>query len=567
MALDESTSTITNDRDHDLEKVSESSTRAPDTARDTPVEKSDGDTKGLNEPDEEPKRTITGFKWFAIYMSLMSTVLLFALDNTIVATIQPDIVETFDDQKSLAWIGVSFILGQVVILPVGKAYGIFNMKILFLVSLILFEAGSAVCGAAPNMVAIIVGRAIAGVGGAGVYVGGLTYISILTTPRERPLYLAILMSVWGFGNVLGPIIGGSFAISSATWRWGFYINLPIAGIFAPVFIFLIPNINAMPDTSFSKKLRMQDWVGIIVFTALLACFCMAGSFGGTLYAWNSGPEIALWVVTFVLFVAFVLVTIYHPLVPAESRLLPVQFMVTRDLFIIPLQAFLVAGSMMMSIYYTPLVFQFTRGDSPLMAGVRILPLICMIVFGCLFNGFVMPKFRYYLPWYVVGNALLVAGAALMTTITSSISNSALYGYTVIIGLGIGAFQSAGIGVASALAPTSQISNVVSVMTIAQVIGITFALAIPGSIFQNKAMQYIASVLPDIPQDKLGELITGASGKFYRSLSEADQLLVVDQITRAIREAFYYLVGTTAIGFITSLFLSPKKLFHSGGSVA
>ncbi|KAK9773990.1 putative Major facilitator superfamily domain-containing protein [Seiridium cardinale] len=565
MAPDESTSTITNDRGHDVEKVSESSTRAPDTARDAPVEKSDGDPKGLNEPDEEPKRTITGFKWFAIYMSLMSTVLLFALDNTIVATIQPDIVETFDDQKSLAWIGVSFILGQVVILPVGKAYGIFNMKILFLVSLILFEAGSAVCGAAPNMVAIIVGRAIAGVGGAGVYVGGLTYISILTTPRERPLYLAILMSVWGFGNVLGPIIGGSFAISSATWRWGFYINLPIAGIFAPVFIFLIPNINAMPDTSFSKKLRMQDWVGIIVFTALLACFCMAGSFGGTLYAWNSGPEIALWVVTFVLFVAFVLVTIYHPLVPAESRLLPVQFMVTRDLFIIPLQAFLVAGSMMMSIYYTPLVFQFTRGDSPLMAGVRILPLICMIVFGCLFNGFVMPKFGYYLPWYVVGNALLVAGAALMTTITSSISNSALYGYTVIIGLGIGAFQSAGIGVASALAPTSQISNVVSVMTIAQVIGITFALAIPGSIFQNKAMQYIASVLPDIPQDKLGELITGASGKFYRSLSEADQLLVVDQITRAIREAFYYLVGTTAIGFITSLFLS--KLFHSGGSVA
>jgi MFS family permease len=99
----------------------------------------------------------------------------------------------------------------------------FNMKWLFIISLILFEGGSAICGAAPNMVAIIVGRAIAGVGGAGVYVGGLTYISVLTTPHERPLYLAILMSVWGFGNVLGPIIGGSFAVSSATWRWGFYI--------------------------------------------------------------------------------------------------------------------------------------------------------------------------------------------------------------------------------------------------------------------------------------------------------------------------------------------------------
>lgn len=290
----------------------------------------------------------------------------------------------------------------------------FSMKTLFVISLVLFEAGSAICGAAPTMDAIIVGRVIAGVGGAGVYVGGLTFISVLTTSNERPIYLAILMSVWGFGNVLGPIVGGSFAVSSATWRWGFYINLPIAGLFAPAFLFSLPNINAMPDTPFIKKMRMQDWVGITVFTAFCLCFCMAGSFGGTLYAWNSGSEIALWVMTFVLLIAFILVTIYHPLVPAESRLMPVQFMNNKDLVIIPLQAFLVAGSMMMSIYYTPLIFQFTRGDSPLLAGVRILPLICMIVFGCLFNGVVMPKLGYYMPWFVVGNALLVTGSALMS---------------------------------------------------------------------------------------------------------------------------------------------------------
>lgn len=170
----------------------------------------------------------------------------------------------------------------------------------------------------------------------------------------------------------------------------------------------------MPDTPFSKKMRMQDWVGIVVFTAFCLCFCMAGSFGGTLYAWKSGSEISLWVMTFLLFVAFILVTIYHPLVAAELRLMPVGFMRTKDLIIIPLQGFLVAGSMMMSIYYTPLIFQFTKGDGPLMAGVRILPLICMIVFGCLFNGIAMPKLRYYMPWFVVGNALLVAGSALMS---------------------------------------------------------------------------------------------------------------------------------------------------------
>ncbi|KAI1387734.1 major facilitator superfamily domain-containing protein [Hypoxylon trugodes] len=531
------------------------------------IEKSDGDENAGSDFDSEPKRTIRGLKWFIVFSSLMSTVLLFALDNTIVATIQPSIVEAFGDQQELAWIGVSFVLGQVVILPVGKAYGMFNMKILFVVSLILFEAGSAICGAAPTMTAIIIGRVIAGIGGCGVYVGGLTYISVLTTPRERPLYLSILMSVWGLGNIAGPEVGGAFAISHATWRWGFYINLPIAAIFSPAFLFSLPNINVMRDTPFSKKIRMQDWVGIVVFTALCACFCMAGSFGGTLYEWNSGSEIALWVMTVVLLIAFILVTIYHPFVPSELRLLPVHCMRTKDLIIIPLQAFLVAGSMMMSIYYTPLIFQFTKGDDPLMAGVRILPLICMIVFGCLFNGFAMPKFGYYMPWFVVGNALLIAGAALMTTIDSNISNSALYGYTVLIGLGIGAFQSAGIGVASALAPPSEISNVVSVMTIAQIVGIIFALAIPGSIFQNKAILYIASVLPNTPRSDLTQLVTGISGAYYKSLSDSDRALVVDQITRAIREAFYYLVGTTAIGFITSLFLSPKKLFDVKPSAA
>ncbi len=338
-------------------------------------------------------------------------------------------------------------------------------------------------GAAPNMTALVIGRVISGIGGSGVYVGGMTYIAVLTTPNERPLYLAGIMSIWGIGNVLGPIVGGSFAQSTATWRWGFYINLPIAALFTPGILFCLPRIRPMPDTPFLKKLRLQDWVGLVVFIGFWACFAMAGSFGGTLFPWTGGSEIALWVMTGVLLIAFILLTIYHPFIPAEHKLLPVHFMRTKDLIILPIEAFLVAGCMFMSIYYTPLIFQFTRGDGPLDAGVRILPLICMIVFGSLLNGFVMPRLGYYMPWYVVGNALLVIGAALMgksenaklpvctysisagkpdcthtnqrlpntVTVDVSTSNSAIYGYTVLIGLGVGCFQSAGVAVVSALA--------------------------------------------------------------------------------------------------------------------
>lgn len=165
----------------------------------------------------------------------------------------------------------------------GKGYGLFNMKLLFVASLFLFEAGSAIYGASPNIAALIISRVVSGIGGSGVYVGGLMYISVLTTTAERPIYLAGVMYVWGFGNVLGPIAGGALAQSTATWRWGFYINVPIAGLFAPGYLSLLPSINAMPDVSFGKKLQMQDWIGIIIFTAFCACFCMAGSFGDTLY--------------------------------------------------------------------------------------------------------------------------------------------------------------------------------------------------------------------------------------------------------------------------------------------
>jgi MFS family permease len=137
---------------------------------------------------------------------MLSTTFLFALDNTIVADIQPAIVNEFSKVELLPWIGTGFALGNMTILSWGKAYGIFNMKWVYLFNIILFEVGSAICGAAPNMNALIVGRIIAGVGGSGMYSGTLTYVSILTNDREKPAYLAGSTVIWGIGSVLGPVV-------------------------------------------------------------------------------------------------------------------------------------------------------------------------------------------------------------------------------------------------------------------------------------------------------------------------------------------------------------------------
>lgn len=294
----------------------------------------------------------------------------------------------------------------------GKAYGVFNIKWMFLSSIVLFEVGSVLCGAAPNMTALIVGRVIAGIGGSGVYSGSLTYISVTTNNHERPLYLSGIVAMWGLGSVLGPIIGGAFASSKATWRWAFYINLVVAAVLAPAFLFCLPSINPM-QVSLIKKLRTQDWIGITIFSAGSACFTMALTFGGVVFRFSSGSEITLWVMTGVLLIAFILVTTFHPGVSVENKLYPAHFVKRLELVNLQYQLFLASGAMMISVYYTSLLFQFTRGDGPLEAGVRILPLISMIIFFAVLNGGLMPKFGYHMPWYVFGNAMILTGSSLM----------------------------------------------------------------------------------------------------------------------------------------------------------
>lgn len=262
------------------------------------------------------------------------------------------------------------------------------------------------------MNAMIVGRVIQGACGAGVYSGGLTYIALTTTHKERPMYLSGIAAVWGTGSILGPVVGGAFAQSSAGWRWAFWINLIVAAVTAPAMLLCLPNINPS-DSPLAKKLRMQDWIGITVLCGGGACFAMAVSFGGTVYPFDSGSEIALWVMTIVSLIAFILVTIYHPGVAAENRLYPFHFMKQMELNILQYHLFIGAGAMFMTLYYVPLIFQFTRLDGPLDAAVRVLPFICMVVCFGFLNGALMPKLGYHMPWYVFGDAMILIGSSLM----------------------------------------------------------------------------------------------------------------------------------------------------------
>lgn len=257
--------------------------------------------------------------------SVLSSMLIYSLDNTITADLVPAIVNDFDSVPLLPWLSVGFMVGAMVtLLPVGKLYSKYNAKVVYIANVVIFLASSALCGAAPTMNAMIVGRVFLGASGAGMYGGVLTLVSSYTDDHERPAYLSLIGLVWGVGTVLGPVIGGAF--QKVDWRWAFYINLIIGGVFMPVYVFLLIPLDPLPNVSLAARMRNFDYLGSILFLGFILSLVLGINFGGALYAWDSGSIIALFVVSGALFIMFAIQQKFHWLTTPDERVFPVRML-------------------------------------------------------------------------------------------------------------------------------------------------------------------------------------------------------------------------------------------------
>ncbi|KAF7681037.1 mfs drug efflux transporter [Alternaria burnsii] len=509
---------------------------------------------------ESSTRHLHGWKWAIAYASIATTIFLFALDNTIVAAVQPSILESLDNAALLPWIGTGFALGSTAILPWGKAYGVFTIKWLFIFNVLLFELGSVVCGAAPHMTAFIIGRVVAGVGGSGMYSGSLSYIAILTSLKERPIYMAGVALVWGLGSVLGPVIGGAFATSNATWRWAFYINLVIGALFAPSYLWLLPGICLQPTKPLSQRLRQVDLIGTTVFLGGAVCFTMAISFSGSVYSWDSGSAITLWVMTGLLLIATIVLTLKHPLVTEESRLIPAHFFRSFHLVNLGLQMFFVSGIMLSGVYYVPLFFAFTKNDEAMQAGIRLLPFIALLVFTSLLNGVLMSKYGYYTPWYIIGSGLSVIGSALMITVRDDTNVSNIYGYTILVGAGAGCYLASGFAVMQSFVPVHDIPSAIGFQAIGQILGTVTFLSVCGSLFANTAVKLIMPLLPaGTSLAAATDIITGTHSLAFQDLDPEVSRQVVSKIAQSMQNVWSFNLAGSALSFVLSLFLKQQKL--------
>jgi MFS family permease len=489
---------------------------------------------------------------------------MYGLDTTIAADVQGAVIQRFHEVDQLAWIGAGFPLGSVaVILPYGFLFTTFNMKLLYIAGIVLFQGGSALCGGAPSMGALIVGRVIAGAGGTGIYLGGLNHFSAMTTRKERGLYLAGTGFVWGLGAILGPVVGGGFSDSSATWRWGFYINLIIGAITAPVYLFYLPAIHPAPGRSLKDRLLSLDYVGFVLSAGMWATFAIGFLFAGGIWKWGNRRTIAMIVVWAVLLALYAIQQGFCIFTTPERRSFPGHLLRSRTQVLFYITTTCANTCMFFTTFYIPIYFQFTRNDTSLMAAVRLLPYLLFTITFNLASGWALPKIKYYMPICLISGILMtVAGALFVVYLSSSTPAAQIYGFSILMGVGTGMTMQLGYSVGSLKVKPSDILSAINLQNVAQIGATVICLVIASQAFQSNAVRYLNHVLngQGFSQAEIHNAVAGAQSTLFEKLNGDLRTEAIDAITSAMARAFIVPLVAGVVSVITSVMMSRERLF-------
>lgn len=313
----------------------------------------------------------------------------------------------------------------------GKTYTLFPKKSAYLIYLALFEIGSLVCALAPTSNTLIAGRAIAGAGASGVFAGGFAVLTVIVPLHKRAIFIGTMSSTFAVASIVGPPIGGALT-QNVSWRWCFYINLPIGGL-AAFIVFLFFHVKQAPteNVALIEKLKSLDAIGFILFAGSITMLLLALQFGGVTYSWRSSVIIGLFVgcgVTMALFVAWQL----HF---GDSALIPPRLFTNRNVGLIMASSFFVNGPFQTIVYWLPIWFQAILGASPTGSGVRYLPTVIADVLSSTIGAGIVMKLGIWNPFLMFAEAMVSLGAGLLTTLHPGSSAGHWIGYQIFGGIG------------------------------------------------------------------------------------------------------------------------------------
>ncbi|OKL63295.1 hypothetical protein UA08_01711 [Talaromyces atroroseus] len=497
----------------------------------------------------------------AIMVALYFAVFLVALDRTIIATAIPRITDDFHALGDIAWYGSAYLLTSCSFqLLYGRIYTFYKPKWVFLAAIIIFEIGSAVCGAAPTSTAFIVGRALAGLGACGIFSGCIVIITDAVPLRKRPMMTGFMGSLFGIASVVAPVMGGAFT-DNVSWRWCFYINLPIGAVTILVILFILkasPPPNPSPAHTPLERLNQLDPLGTAAFLPGMVCLILALTWGGTAYAWSNERIIALFVLSGVLIIAFVLIQMWKQ----ETASVPPRLAKKRTIAAGFLFSFCVGSSMMIFVYYLPIWFQAIKGVSAVKSGIMNIPLVLSLVIGSIFAGVAVSRLGYFTPFMLAGSVIMSIGAGLISTFTTTTGHSKWIGYQFLFGIGIGLGMQQGSVAAQTVLDRKDVPTGASLMMLAQAFGGAVFLAVAQTIFGNSLSSQLHANIPGPNGAEVAAAVINAGATGFRKVVPPEDLpLILPAYNKALTNTFYAGVGlacASIIGGLATEWVSVKK---------